>query len=435
MIKKVFFMATRKKEKLFGLIFTSIVGLLYLALVTFYLVLTLQAGGDFPIETFTVMILQALAFVLLVIGIVLHKENLVLGTLVAALSSSVVSYLINDIGSILTIGSLLESEAWAYGVSLIATLIADSLLSIGTVIFLVYLLSGRGPRLRLLTSIFFLAYIVFALAGIAFLIVESVNDPLGLLFLISSVGSFVASFIYIVDIDAYFFSKGDALIYHRKKETREERLDRKEKSRNALGRLDKTISYYRDTILPASFKEKEGSLELLVDLSQSDLYEECSNKTLLNSAIYSFVEDVAFSLAEGHRLSLRFRFPKGLADEEKKRVESIFRAHYAIRYRSLRDRLTKEMILAITFVFIGFVLITLHLPYVNADSNSVYGEMLDIFGWVFTWEAVEILCVNSLENQAELHRSQLLYTAEIAEEEGPQAIVRASSSTPLPPQM
>jgi hypothetical protein len=428
-------MAARKKEKLFGLIFTSVVGLLFVGLVVFYLVLLLQAGGEFPIETMTVMILQALTFVLLVVGILLHKENLVLGTLVAALSASVVSYLIDDIGSILSIESIMEAS-WVYGVCLIATLVADSLLSIGTVFFLAYLLSGRGPRLRLITSVFFLAYMVFALVGVAFLVSDAFADPISLLFLISSLGNFAASFTYIVDIDAYFFSKGDALIYHRKKETREERLARKEKSKSALEQLDKTITYYRDTILPASFQEKEGSLELLVDLSQSDLYEECSNGTLLNSAIYSFVEDVAFSLAEGHHLSLRFRFPSGLKDEEKKKIESIFRAHYAIRYKSLRDRLTKEMILAITFVFIGFVLITVHLPYVNADSNSVYGEMLDIFGWVFAWEAVEILCVNSLDNQAELHRSQLLYSADIAEEESAKPLSpMAPPSAPLPPQM
>jgi hypothetical protein len=43
--------------------------------------------------------------------------------------------------------------------------------------------------------------------------------------------------------------------------------------------------------------------------------------------------------------------------------------------------------------------------------------MLDIFGWVFTWEAVEILCVNQVERQAELHRYRTLYTASIVNSE------------------
>jgi hypothetical protein len=413
--------ATLKQRKLAGFVITLIASLIFIALSLSLIILTLQQGGSLSIENTTLIVLQFAALIFLLIGMLIHKENLILGTLIAAMASTVVSYMVNDVTSIVT-GTLSFSGAWYLTASVVVSLVLDAFLSLGTISFLIYLLNGHQPTTRSVISFFFAGYLALALLQIVFisfgLAASAGNEEeadLFILMLLAFLSDVLVTFAFIVDIDAFFFRKDDDSLAIRIQESKEHHRMRKIASKKAISSLDQAIAEYQNTVLPASFVAKGDHLELSVDLRTMSIYEDCSNETLLNSAIYSFIEDVAFSLAGGHELLVRFTFPEGTSEEEKKKVAAIFRAHYAIYYKNLRDKVTKEMILAITFVFIGFLFITFHLPYVNANGQSVYGEMLDIFGWVFTWESVEILCVNSLDRQQELHQYQLLYTAAIEE--------------------
>jgi hypothetical protein len=291
-------------------------------------------------------------------------------------------------------------------------LIADGFLSIGAILFLIYLLLGHHKLAKNWCRGFFLAYLVFASVSLVFSSVglfESWQDYL--LYFISLCSSLLVNLAYIVDINAYFFRKKSAALFDESSLSKEEKKARRASSNQETENLESTIIVYQQTYLAPSFKLEGNRLVLTVDLQNIDLYEPCSSGTLLNSGIYSFVEDIAFLLAEGEELSLHFLYKEGTSSEEKTKIQAIFKAHYAILYKNVRDTLTKEMILAIIFVFVGFLLIAFHLPYVSANSNSVYGEMLDIFGWVFTWEAVEILAVNSLSNSAEVRKYKALYSA------------------------
>jgi hypothetical protein len=407
-------MASLKQRKIVGFVFTLVSSLIFLALSLTIIVMSVQGGTALSIESVTLIVLQFAAFIFLLVGMLIRKENLVLGTLIAALASSVVSYMVTDVSSIIS-GTLSFTGAWYLSAYSIMSLVSDSFISLGTICFLVYLLNGHQPTTRSITSFFFAGYLAAALLQAVFLAFGMAESDLYLLAMLAFLSDVFVTFAFIVDIDAYFFRKDDDSLSIRIKESKQHHQMRKLASKKAIASLDQVIADYQETILPASFQAKGDHLELTVDLRTMPFFEDCSNDTLLNSAIYSFVEDVAFSLAGGHELLIRFHFPEGTSEEEKKKVAAIFRAHYAIYYKNLREKVTKEMILAITFVFLGFLLITFHLPYVSANDQSVYGEMLDIFGWVFTWEAVEILCVNSLDRQEELHQYQLLYTAAIEE--------------------
>jgi hypothetical protein len=409
-------MVSQNRKKMLGFVFTLLAFLIFGGLSTTVIVFLLQEGSSLPIEAMTLVVLQAVAFLLLLIGIVAKKENLVLGTLVAALASSVVSYSVQDVTKVIS-SSFDFTGPWYASAYQVSGLIGDGFLAVATISFLIYLLSGRHAGSRSTTSILFVSYLLVGVLEILFLIIGMASNEEYLLILLAVGSDFVAALAYIFDIDGYFFRKDNPSLAARIRESKSQRQAKRLASKKALSSLDGVIADYQKNILSSAFKIKDSGLELTVDLRTVPLYEDCSGGTLLNNAIYSFVEDAAFALGEGQALSLRFLFPEGMEEEEKKRVAAIFRAHYAIRYKNLKDRLAKEMILAITFVFIGFLLITIHLPYVSADSNSVYGEMLDIFGWVFAWEAVEILCVNSLDNQNELRSFQLLYTAAIEEDE------------------
>lgn len=407
-------MLSVKREKILGLAFTIAAAVIFIGLYIVALVYVLTSQATVSIEGLTLMGLQTFAFVFLILGMIFHKENWILGTLVGALVASAVSYLIDDVTHVVKKG-IDFTAAWYLPASDLTLFVAHGLLTCGTVAFLIFLISGRHARSRALASAFFMPYLAIDILGLIFLIIGTTADSSEFASLFSAATDFLACFAYIVDIRAYFFHRKDGSLIE-DTASPELRKAQKEESQKAVASLDEVIASYRKNVLSSTFEKKDGRVVLTVDLTSAPLYEDCSKETLLNSSVYSYVEDVAFALAEGEALSLRFLYPEGTNEETKAKVETIFKAHYAICYKNCRDKLTKTMIIAITFVFIGFLLMTLHLPYVSSNPNSIYGEMLDIFGWVFTWEAVEMVCVSSFDNQKELRDYKSLYTAEVVKE-------------------
>lgn len=405
-------MLSVKREKILGLAFTVAAAVIYIALMILTIVYCQYSNIPLPIEGTTLMALQSLAFILLILGMVFHKENMILGTLVAALVASAVSYIVNDVTGILK-APIDFSLAWYYPASNITLFVAHGFLSCGTIAFLIFLISGRKAQNRNLVTEFFTPYVVLDVLGMIFLIVAWAadnSDGMGFANFFNAAEDFLAAFAFILDASAYFFHRKDGSLIEDSISRNARKAQRKERTA-AVNSLDETIALYRKEVLKDTFEKKDGRLILTVDLTSVPFYEDCSKNTLLNSAIYSYVEDVAFALADGEELSLRFLFPEGTPEEEKTKVEKIFHAHYAIRYRDMREKITKTMIIAISFVFIGFLLMTLHLLYTAANSDSVYGEMLDVFGWVFAWEAIEMLCVNSFDTGVDLRHCRSLYMA------------------------
>jgi drug/metabolite transporter (DMT)-like permease len=86
--------------------------------------------------------------------------------------------------------------------------------------------------------------------------------------------------------------------------------------------------------------------------------------------------------------------------------------HYALKYKELRKKMDKQLILSILFIFIGVLILTIHSIYVSLNSTSIYGEVFDIMAWVFVWEAVQTLFVDSLDNRRDLRMYTLLYMAQ-----------------------
>lgn len=180
--------------------------------------------------------------------------------------------------------------------------------------------------------------------------------------------------------------------------------------------LDQAVVTYRNTVGKNMMREGEkGDDEILLDLRESSLYQECSNKALLNPAIYDYAEEVVSLFDRHYHLTIHWLFAEDISPEEREQVKAIFRTHYANQHRHLKQKLQKEFLLALFFIFIGFLFLSFHLPFIQANGDSIYGEILDIFGWVLIWEAGSILFVNSLDNQADLTRDLFFFHAKFDE--------------------
>lgn len=180
--------------------------------------------------------------------------------------------------------------------------------------------------------------------------------------------------------------------------------------------LEKAVVNYRSTFGSVAMKEgRQGDDEILIDLRGVPLYRECSSGALLNPEIYDYVQELSSFFSKHNHFTIHWLFADDISPEEREKVKKIFRAHYANQHRSLARRLQKEALLALLFIFVGFLFLSFHLPFIQANGDSIYGEILDIFGWVLIWEAGSILFANSLDNQSELRWDLLLFNADFDE--------------------
>lgn len=177
--------------------------------------------------------------------------------------------------------------------------------------------------------------------------------------------------------------------------------------------MRKAIKTYREKVSSSMMIEDEdGNDELTIDLRETPLFHPCSNGCLLNPEIYSYAEE-ATSLFQAHKtFKIHWLFAAETSVEDQQKVQGIFRTHYANLYQGLEKKLTKEFILAILFIFVGFLFLSFHIPFADANASSIYAEILDIFGWVLIWEAGSILFVNSIDNTSELKRDLFFFNAD-----------------------
>jgi hypothetical protein len=184
---------------------------------------------------------------------------------------------------------------------------------------------------------------------------------------------------------------------------------------NSLTAAEAVLDAYKTTLGAAILSESDDACELRIDLRETSIYRDCSSKTILNPDIYDFVDDVLDLFDHRKNLTVSFHFPEGMLAEEKAKIMTIFKAHYANAYIDLRIRLQKERILAALFLFIGFIFLGIHITFAAIKANSIYAEILDILGWVLVWEAGSVVFVNSIDDAAESHKLTLLFQAKTDE--------------------
>jgi hypothetical protein len=194
------------KRKVAALVQTVIAFGIYLGISIYAIVLAVQLNVAIDIETMTLFILQVLAFILLIVGMLLKKESLIIATLVAALAGSVASYFSTDVSTFKHLGDI-SGLGWALGGYVVTALVADIVLALGTVFLLWVLVRGDGKTADKRTKIVFYIYGALSLLGIGFAsgVVATQND--NAYFLFTSLDNVAAAFSFIASILAFCYPK------------------------------------------------------------------------------------------------------------------------------------------------------------------------------------------------------------------------------------
>jgi hypothetical protein len=189
--------------------------------------------------------------------------------------------------------------------------------------------------------------------------------------------------------------------------------EKKNNQRAKLEKIDSDLAFFQNEIAKDAIKDENGLSTISVDLKEVPLYQEGSSQVFLNQAIFDFVENAYSFLDKNDDFDINFKFAEGVGEEEQAKFKKLFAIHYARKYKDASESFRKRSVIAALFLFIGFILLSIHLYYVSFNSSSVYGEMIDILSWVLVWEAGEFIFLGSFESRAELRMFKNLYLADL----------------------
>lgn len=175
--------------------------------------------------------------------------------------------------------------------------------------------------------------------------------------------------------------------------------ERSEEIKKEVSKINEYVQAYRDDPELGNFSSKDGECTIFVDLSTDPIYKEYSGKSLLSNEIYDFIEDTFDFTKSSDYLTIEIKYPESMTEAEKNKIQKLYRAHYALKYNKTRRDIRRDRLTALAFVVIGVIILGIDIAFRISNPDSLWGEVIDIFAWIFIWEAGDLFTFTTLQNQ------------------------------------
>ena len=163
----------------------------------------------------------------------------------------------------------------------------------------------------------------------------------------------------------------------------------------------------------ADFYEENGVSHIEINLSNGNIYDEYSTDSELNPAIFEFVDKVFRLVKKKADLEIDITFPSAMKDEEKDKIEKLFKSHYAINIVKSNEEIKRHNIVSIILLFFGIIVYGAYglLEYFKMDF--IFQGVIEIASWVFIWEAVDMFFLSNFGSRLERMKNIKIFNAKI----------------------
>ncbi len=145
-------------------------------------------------------------------------------------------------------------------------------------------------------------------------------------------------------------------------------------------------------------RERDGEGRIIVDFcvhSDDDFLSPYSlrSNVELSTDVAEFIERSVDSAPVKEQVCLRVHSDV-ITDEEKVAYDRAIHTYYEERFESVRREKRRLLVIAAIMAFIGVVALTVMIGLeVTGRRTAVLSEVIDVFAWVFLWEAVDLSCL------------------------------------------
>lgn len=166
------------------------------------------------------------------------------------------------------------------------------------------------------------------------------------------------------------------------------------KSRNLRKEIEKDIndilSFEKNHNNDAYASVNDNDAIIKLHLEKDNLYKPYSNNGLLNDEIFDYIYS-AFKLVRKKRyLKLDISFSNDIDEQERAYIKTLIKKHYALEYQILKEKIKGKKRASFFCLVVGVLLLSLEILLYYFFKNQIVNEIIDIFSWVFIWEACDI---------------------------------------------
>lgn len=163
----------------------------------------------------------------------------------------------------------------------------------------------------------------------------------------------------------------------------------------------------------ADFYEENGVSHIEINLSNGNIYDEYSTDSELNPTIFEFVDKVFRLVKKKADLEIDITFPSAMKDEEKDKIEKLFKSHYAINIVKSNEEIKRHNIVSIILLFFGIIVYGAYglLEYFKMDF--IFQGVIEIASWVFIWESVDMFFLSNFGSRLERMKNIKIFNAKI----------------------
>lgn len=163
----------------------------------------------------------------------------------------------------------------------------------------------------------------------------------------------------------------------------------------------------------ADFYEENGVPHIEINLSNGNIYDEYSTDSELNPTIFEFVDKVFRLVKKKADLEIDITFPSAMKDEEKDKIEKLFKSYYAINIVKSNEEIKRHNIVSIILLFFGIIVYGAYglLEYFKMDF--IFQGVIEIASWVFIWESVDMFFLSNFGSRLERMKNIKIFNAKI----------------------
>lgn len=187
----------------------------------------------------------------------------------------------------------------------------------------------------------------------------------------------------------------------------------KKTDKKLLNHLNFEIEDYIDEYTSKNSKdvEKFPSTKMSLDLRSTLIYDEYSGQSHLNQGIFSYIDESFKLTKKSTEFEIEVSYPLDMTQEEKEKIKSLLKLHYAIEHKTVRKKIFQTKAIAAILLLIGAAIYLVFGLLEWFDKNFVFRGIIEIFSWVFIWEACNLFVFTNTENKLSLLKNLAIFNA------------------------
>ena len=133
----------------------------------------------------------------------------------------------------------------------------------------------------------------------------------------------------------------------------------------------------------------------------------------ISSEVSEFLDESATAFLPKEQLHIKI-YSDCIDSEEEKLYKNALTEYYVRHYKRNWLEMRRNLLISVVMLLIGIAALSVGVTFTFFGRHEVWAEILDIFAWVFIWEAVDLFFLERSVLRREKYRCLLFIAAKVS---------------------